>query len=734
MSKVSVCCSVLNQSGWLVDMIASVMAQTHQDWELIVIDDGSTEPIRQVVEKFNDPRIVFERFDTNRGIPCGINHAFRMATGDYIKPMAADEMLTPDALAVQVAYLDAHSEINCVWGMPQFCGNYENKEVGVRPSWEQYQMKAHNRSREHWLRCLLLLEYVPLGSCSALWRRSVFDSIGYFDPSLTAFVDHEWYVRFFEKHMGWVIPHRLALCRPNPDNQAQAKYAIRNQHELERVRTMHPAQLPPVEGLITVGIPVYNMAHFIEDSIRSILAQTERNFELLIMDDASTDNLAEVLGKFQDKRITYYRFDENRGAHEATNQLAARANGLFFVPVSADDTIAPDFLSKCVATFKENPFLEFVASQTDFIDEKGAPHTDKTHGFHQIERASNKSQDEWKQKFTVGNVYFGVGMYRTSAFIECGGRKTQFGVISDYELYLNLVHRENIRIIEENLTHTRIHGKNMSLIKQEDQQKLRVQYYDAKKAYYPPRLKVILATPFYELKGFSPYISSMVHTVKLLTMMGIEHEFWELSGDSYVHRARNTICTKFLEDPAATDLFFIDSDMQWNPEAIINMVALPEGIVGGSYPVKNNWAGWTSIPVFKEENGRNHPMGRVLEDGSALIQANFLAAGFLRMKRGALEAYRDHYPEHRYKEPCADPSNAEREYIEFFASIRENGLLYGEDMMFSKRLKEMGQDMWIYTNVQMGHFGVKGWTGNYHQYLKSGGVSQNDGVAVQAIT
>ena len=166
MARVSVCCSVLNQAEWFEDMLASVFAQSFQDWELIVVDDGSTEDIAAVVAKFNDPagRVKLHRWDENKGIPHGINFAFRQATGEYVQPLAADEILAPDKLEKQVAYLDSHPLIGAVFGMPK------SGSLGERPEWEENVNKAHDRSRLQWLATLLNLDDVPLGGCSALWR------------------------------------------------------------------------------------------------------------------------------------------------------------------------------------------------------------------------------------------------------------------------------------------------------------------------------------------------------------------------------------------------------------------------------------------------------------------------------------------------------------------------------------------------------------------------------------
>ena len=96
MPRVSVCCSVLNQSAMLRDMIGSVWCQTFKDWELIIVDDGSTDDIKALVDAFKDDRMRYVRWDENKGIPHGINHAFSLATGDYVQAQAADELITAD--------------------------------------------------------------------------------------------------------------------------------------------------------------------------------------------------------------------------------------------------------------------------------------------------------------------------------------------------------------------------------------------------------------------------------------------------------------------------------------------------------------------------------------------------------------------------------------------------------------------------------------------------------------
>jgi len=721
--KVSVCTSVLNQSAFLKRMIESVRAQTFQDWELIIVDDGSTEDIESLVRGFSDERIVLHKFEKNRGIPHGLNYSFTLAKGDYVQPLSADEWISTDKLEVQVAYLDANPEVGCVWGLPG------KGEMGKRPVWEQNVLRAHNRSREQWIRTLITMDQIPIGGASLLMRRGIMDELGGFDPQFFHCSDLELFVRFFLKHEGRILPYRFAdadqhpgmLTAPSPEN------AIRFQEDVKKLHAKHKIILPSV-GRVTVGIPVRNGAHMIKKALDSLMAQTIQDFDIVVLDDASTDDLTAALADYAN-RIKYLKVEENIGIARAVNTLAAQCETEFFVSLACDDWLEPTFIERCLKEFVSDPFLELVASQTDFYDKDLKEIAPLSVDVQRIERACNKTREAWLHRLYYGNVYFGVGMYRVSALLETGGFDKDAGVLMDYDKYIALLQRNNIKIIEENLTHTRIHDGNASMGPGKfTPQWLLGKYSEIRRRYYQPRMKVVIATPFYELRGFSPYISSLVMTAQLLTRMNVEFVFWELSGDSYVDRAKNTLFCKFLEDPDNTDLFMIDSDMQWDPMAIPQMLQQPEDILMASYPQKNMWETWTCVPELKEEGGKHFPVGRTLPDGSAILKAQYLAGGFLRIKRTALEKFQEKYSELHYFDPAADPTTPARKYTEFFTCERAelNGQMmrWGEDRVFGKRMAAIGVDSWIYPNVQIGHYGIKGWMGNYDTFLRKGATTQ----------
>lgn len=715
---VSICSSVLDQSDWLKKMLTSVVEQTYKDWELILVDDGSTEDIKAVVDSFKDDRIKLIRWDENRGMPHGMNHALSKAGGKYTALLSADELIWKEKLAIQVEYMEAHQGVDCVWGLPL------KGPLGPRPVYEQTLLRAHNRSNAAWLRTLLNLENVPIGGASLLMKTEVMKSLDYLDPKMKMFSDHELFCKFFSRgHTGIVLPYRFAV-EHTTEEDADVRRTQRFQNfgkmddELGIVRSRYPMPTPAVTGKISIGIPCYNHAKYLPDSVHSALAQTHQDIEVMILNDGGTDDFNTVVQQFTDPRVKVMAFPENMGVWEAQNQMAFRASGEFYIPLGADDIIEPNFIEKCLAKFAENPWLELVVSQTDFIKEDGSAYNTPDNPMMNIQKVAQGSREEMLLRLYGGNAYHGAGMYRTRVISDVGGWEKQYKVITDYQMYLKLLQREVIGVIEENLTHTRVDGKNLSLLDKKKAAELPWLYHAAKKPFYRQQQKVIIATPFYELKGFSPYISSLTATLRLMHAHGIDCRFMELSGDSYVHRARNTMCDLFLSDPDNTDLFFIDSDMSWNPEAFLQMCLRQEEILGGSYPVKNCWDLWTSIPEVHEEDGKNVMKGKYLSDGSALIEAHVLAGGFLRIKRSVLEKFREHYPDLWYYEPSSTPDEPFKKFTQFFGAESINHKFHGEDHMFSKHLRDMGVQMFIYPNVDITHWGYKNFSGNFDRYLK----------------
>ena len=101
--------------------------------------------------------------------------------------------------------------------------------------------------------------------------------------------------------------------------------------------------------LVSIIMPAYNCADFIADSIRSVLAQTYTNWELLIVDDCSTDRTAEVIASFTDSRIRYQRNNQNRRCAYTRNEAIKIAKGRYIAFLDSDDLWLPEKLEKQIA-------------------------------------------------------------------------------------------------------------------------------------------------------------------------------------------------------------------------------------------------------------------------------------------------------------------------------------------------------------------------------------------------
>lgn len=126
---------------------------------------------------------------------------------------------------------------------------------------------------------------------------------------------------------------------------------------------------------VSFGLPVYNGANFIEQAIDSILGQTYEDFELVISDNASTDETPEICRLFakRDERVRYMPVDENRGANPNYNRVFRHSTGRYFKWAAHDDVLEPTFLERCVERLEADPDLSLVHTDTVLIDRHDDP-------------------------------------------------------------------------------------------------------------------------------------------------------------------------------------------------------------------------------------------------------------------------------------------------------------------------------------------------------------------------
>ena len=127
-----------------------------------------------------------------------------------------------------------------------------------------------------------------------------------------------------------------------------------------------------IEGMVSVISPVYNVDKFIETTINSVLNQTYKNYEYILVDDCSTDNSAEIILRLAKKHpeIKYHKLEKNSGAGFARNMGIKMAEGQYIAFLDSDDCWKPKKLEKQVALAKKKN-AEFVFTAIEMINEKG---------------------------------------------------------------------------------------------------------------------------------------------------------------------------------------------------------------------------------------------------------------------------------------------------------------------------------------------------------------------------
>jgi len=246
---------------------------------------------------------------------------------------------------------------------------------------------------------------------------------------------------------------------------------------------------------------------------------------------------------------------------------------------------------------------------------------------------------------------------------------------------------------------------------------------------------IFIATPCYGGQIGEPYFRSMLKLSLLCNKYEIPFTVSTLANESLVTRARNTLVSFFMAHEEATHLFFIDADIEFNPEDLLRMVAYDKPVICGAYPKKAiNWEsiikaarnnpeensltieGHSSNYVVnfdyvKDKDGNNTGNVHIKDN---LIKLKDAGTGFMSIKREVIQQMFDAMPELKYRNDL----NLDNKYEPFMYALfdtiidQDTKRYLSEDYTFCRRWQDMGGEIYLDPRTALNHVGHYTFEGN----------------------
>jgi glycosyltransferase involved in cell wall biosynthesis len=180
--------------------------------------------------------------------------------------------------------------------------------------------------------------------------------------------------------------------------------------------------------LISVVIPCYNQARYLADAITSALGQTHKRVQIVVVDDGSVDNTAEVVARYP--TVCFVR-QGNQGAAEARNAGFLHSSGEYVIFLDADDRLTATGTESHLRCFAEHPEVGFVVGDIDLISGDGS--------YLSSPRAPDLAANQYEQLLKADHVANTIAvMFRRSVFQDVGGFDRSYSAAEDYEILLRV--------------------------------------------------------------------------------------------------------------------------------------------------------------------------------------------------------------------------------------------------------------------------------------------------------
>lgn len=203
--------------------------------------------------------------------------------------------------------------------------------------------------------------------------------------------------------------------------------------------------------LISVVLPIYNGEKYMRESIDSIIAQTYENWELIIIDDCSTDATASIAAEYveRDSRIRYYKNEQNLRLPRSLNRGFSLTKGAYLTWTSDDNLFEPEAFSKLLNSLKENK-ADFIFTSYDVIDENGKY------------ISTVEIQKDYKDLIIGFNVVGACFLYTRNVYNTVGDYQHGKILVEDFDYWQRIFAKFNVIALDEVLYKYRTHSSSLT--------------------------------------------------------------------------------------------------------------------------------------------------------------------------------------------------------------------------------------------------------------------------------
>jgi glycosyltransferase involved in cell wall biosynthesis len=233
MPTISVVIPAYNAERTVLETIESVQQQAFSDFEIIVINDGSTDGTLKLLQSIQDERLKIFSYE-NGGLPVARNRGISHATGEFIAFLDADDLWTPDKLELQLAALQQHPEAGVAYSWTYF--KYDKEEYSYADESSFFEGNVYPD--------LLVRNFLHNGS-NPLIRRQAIESVGFFEPTLKSCEDWDYYLRLAAKWHFALVPKSQIIYRQSSSSMT-SKVEVMEKYQLiviERAFKVAPLSL-----------------------------------------------------------------------------------------------------------------------------------------------------------------------------------------------------------------------------------------------------------------------------------------------------------------------------------------------------------------------------------------------------------------------------------------------------------------------------------------------------------